>query len=66
MSDVEMLKAEIKKASARAVQAKMDLHDLSEELPLKWETILDVAKVAHDAFAALDSKRAAMKQATGS
>jgi len=64
MSDLETLKAEIKKASARAMQAKMDLHDLSEELPLKWETILDVAKVAHDAFATLESKRAAMKQAT--
>lgn len=65
MSDVETLKAEIKKASARAMQAKMDLHDLSEELPLKWETILDVAKVAYDAFATLETKRAAIKQATG-
>ena len=63
MSDVETLKAEIKKASARAMQAKMDLHDLSEELPLKWETILDVAKVAHDAFATLERKRAELKQA---
>ena len=34
MSDVESLKAEIKKLSAKAMQAKMDLHDLSEELPL--------------------------------
>ena len=34
MSDVETLKAEIKKLSAKAMQAKMDLHDLSEELPL--------------------------------
>ncbi len=63
MSDVDTLKAEIKKASARAMQAKMDLHDLSEELPLKWETILDVAKVAHDAFAMLERKRAELKQA---
>jgi hypothetical protein len=63
MSDADTLKAEIKKASARAMQAKMDLHDLSEELPLKWETILDVAKVAHDAFATLERKRAELKQA---
>ncbi len=63
MGDVDALKAEIKKASARAMQAKMDLHDLSEELPLKWETILDVAKVAHDAFATLERKRAELKQA---
>ncbi len=36
MSDLETLKAEIKKLSAKAMQAKMDLHDLSEELPLQW------------------------------
>ena len=33
MSDIETLKAELKKLNARATQAKMDLHDLSEELP---------------------------------
>ncbi len=63
MSDMDTLKAEIRKASARAMQAKMDLHDLSEELPLKWDTILDVAKVAYDAFATLEAKRAELKQA---
>ena len=31
--DVEVLKASLKKLNARATQAKMDLHDLSEELP---------------------------------
>lgn len=34
MTDVDTLKAEIKKLSAKAIQAKMDLHDLSEELPV--------------------------------
>jgi hypothetical protein len=63
MSDTEALKAEIKKLSARAMQAKMDLHDLSEELPIKWETILDVAQRAHDCFRLLESKRAELKQA---
>jgi hypothetical protein len=62
MSDVDALKAELKKLSARAMQSKMDLHDLSEELPLKWETILDVARVAYDAFAILEAKRAELKQ----
>jgi hypothetical protein len=62
MSDVDTVKAELKKLSARAMQAKMDLHDLSEELPINWETILDVARTAHDAFAALESKRAELKQ----
>ena len=47
MSDIETLKAEIKKLSAKATQAKMDLHDLSEELPLQWQDILTVAQRAH-------------------
>ncbi|WP_298427471.1 CCE_0567 family metalloprotein [Rhodoblastus sp.] len=61
MSDVEALKAEIKKLSARAMNAKMNLHDLSEELPVNWETIMDVARKAHDAFAELEAKRGQLK-----
>ena len=55
--DLEGLKAEIKKLNARATQAKMDLHDLSEELPTNWERILEVAKIAHEAHAALVAAR---------
>ena len=55
------LKAEIKKLSAKAMQAKMDLHDLSEELPINWRTILSVAQKAHEAFAELEKKRANLK-----
>jgi hypothetical protein len=36
----------------------MDLHDLSEELPINWQQILDVAQRAHVAFETLESKRA--------
>jgi hypothetical protein len=61
MSNVEALKAEIKKLSAKAMQAKMDLHDLSEELPVNWRSILSVAQKAHDAFAELEQKRANLK-----
>ena len=61
MSDVEALKAEIKKLSAKAMQAKMDLHDLSEELPVNWQLILSVAQKAHNAFAELEQKRASLK-----
>ena len=61
MTDVDLLKAEIKKLSAKAIQAKMDLHDLSEELPVNWESILTVAQKAHDAFAELELKRANLK-----
>ncbi len=61
MSEIEALKAEIKKLSAKATQAKMDLHDLSEELPVNWQQIPEVAKRAHEAYAILDKKRAQLK-----
>ena len=44
---------DMRKHSARATQAKMDLHDLSEELPLGWERIMEQAQKTYDAFAAL-------------
>ena len=61
MSDVETLKAEIKKLSAKATNAKMNLHDLSEELPVNWKTILEVAQATYDAYAALEDARAKLK-----
>ena len=57
MADPDTLKAELKKLNARATQAKMDLHDLSEELPTNWERIPEVARVAHEAHAALMDAR---------
>jgi hypothetical protein len=35
----------------------MDLHDLSEELPTGWDRIPEVARVAHEAHAALMDAR---------
>ncbi|MCA6111308.1 CCE_0567 family metalloprotein [Bradyrhizobium cenepequi] len=61
MSDLENLKAEIRKLSVKATQAKMDLHDLSEELPVNWTSIMAVAQQAHDAFAELERKREDLK-----
>lgn len=61
MSELERLKADIKKLSAKATQAKMDLHDLSEELPLNWQSIMVVAQRAHEAFAELEKKREDLK-----
>ncbi|MCK9990996.1 MAG: CCE_0567 family metalloprotein [Rugosibacter sp.] len=55
---LDELKAQVKKLSARAMNLKMELHDLSEELPIGWEKIPDVAKRAHEAFAALTALRA--------
>ncbi len=58
----EEQKACLKKLSAQATQAKMDLHDLSEELPVNWEQILTVAQRCHDAYAALMQARQAAAQ----
>ena len=57
MSDVDTLKGEVKKLNARATQAKMDLHDLSEELPTNWERIPAVAQAAYEAHVALVDAR---------
>ena len=57
MDDIDTLKAEIRKLNARATQAKMDLHDLSEELPKDWQRILEVALTAHEAHATLMAAR---------
>ncbi len=63
MADLEALKADVKKLNAKATQAKMDLHDLSEELPTNWERIPEVAKIAHEAHAALIAARKALAEA---
>ena len=61
MSDVERVKAELRKLSAKAMQAKMDLHDLSEELPQGLENVMVAAERVCNAYAALDAKRAELK-----
>ena len=62
MSDIETLKADIRKLSARATNAKMNLHDLSEELPVNWTNIMEVARQTYDAFAALEAARNQLKE----
>jgi hypothetical protein len=65
MTDIDTLKTEIRKLNARATQAKMDLHDLSEELPtVNWERIPEVARVAHEAHAALMAARKRLAETT--
>ncbi len=59
-SNADELKVRLKKLNAQATQAKMDLHDLSEELPTNWEKILEVAQRCHETHAALmDARKAA-------
>ena len=65
MSDIDGIKAEIKKLNAQATQAKMDLHDLSEELPIGWERIPEVAERARDLYARLTDARARLKALAG-
>jgi hypothetical protein len=62
MSDVEALKAEIKKFSARATAAKMNLHDFSEELPVNWADAPKFAEAVVEAYAALDAARKKLKE----
>jgi hypothetical protein len=57
--DADELKLQLRKLNARATQAKMDLHDLSEELPTNWEKIMEVAQRCHDSHAALMAARQA-------
>jgi hypothetical protein len=63
MADLEALKKEIKSLSTKAMQLKLDLHDLSEELPQQWQSIMVVAQRTYDAFALLEQKRAELKAA---
>lgn len=63
--DIDALKEKVKKLSGRATAKKMDLHDLSEDLPVNWENILTVAQETYDAYRALTEARAALKAAGG-
>ncbi|MEI9413985.1 CCE_0567 family metalloprotein [Mesorhizobium sp. Cs1321R2N1] len=57
MSDIEELQKKVRKLQSRAGTAKMDLHDLTEDLPLNWRTIMTVARKTFDVFAELDTAR---------
>jgi hypothetical protein len=57
VEDKETLKAEVKKLNARAMDARMALHDLSEELPTGLEKVMDVAQQTVVAFQSLDAAR---------
>ena len=60
---MESLKKQIKKLSAQAIEHKMRLHDLAEDLPVGWETIGEVAAHTHEAYRALAAARAELAQA---
>lgn len=56
-ADADALKKEIKKLSAQAMELKMNLHDLSEELPTNWERIPEIAEHTFEAFKRLTEAR---------
>ncbi|AMY68809.1 CCE_0567 family metalloprotein [Frigidibacter mobilis] len=60
---LEDLEAQVKKLSMRATDAKLALHDLSEELPIDWEKIPEVAERTWAVFRDLDAARKAVKAA---
>lgn len=62
MSDYDEKKTQVKKLSSRAMQLKMDLHDLSEELPLNWELIPILSQKTYDAFKELAAARAELAE----
>lgn len=64
MEDKDALKAEVKKLNARAMEARMALHDLSEELPAGLETVMDVAEKTVAAFQSLEAARKKLAAAT--
>ncbi|ARU30355.1 hypothetical protein CAP31_00785 [Sulfuriferula sp. AH1] len=65
MEDLDIIKAKVKKLNQQATALKMDLHDLSEDLPTGWERIMEVAQKAYDAHAALTEARKALSAAGG-
>lgn len=63
MEDIDTLKASIKTLNARAVNLKMNLHDLAEDLPVGWEKIPEIAAQAFNAYQLLSEARARLSAA---
>ena len=60
---IEEMKAKVKKLSMRSTNAKMNLHDLSEELPTDWQKIPEVAEETFKVFQELAEAKKALKTA---
>ncbi|MGV3582962.1 MAG: CCE_0567 family metalloprotein [Methylophilus sp.] len=65
MSDIDTIKAEIKKLNGQATQLKMDLHDLSEDLPTGWEKIPEIAEKTFSAYQQLTAARKKLAEIGG-
>ncbi|MBK1635840.1 CCE_0567 family metalloprotein [Rhodovulum adriaticum] len=60
---LEELEKRVKKLSMRSTNAKMNLHDLAEELPTDWEKIPEVAAETFEVFKELTAARKELKAA---
>lgn len=63
MSDIDNLKAQVKKLNAQATNLKMNLHDLAEDLPTGWEKIPDLAQQTFETYKNLAEARAKLAAA---
>ena len=56
-STIEELKVRVKRLNSEAGRLKLDLHDLAEDLPKDWETIMEVAQRVHEKYVDLMAAR---------
>ncbi|AVA24174.1 CCE_0567 family metalloprotein [Rhizobium sp. NXC24] len=57
MSDIVEQLQKVRKLQSRAATAKMELHDLAEDLPVNWPKIKTIAEKTFDAFAELNAAK---------
>ncbi len=60
---LEELEKKVKKLSMRATDAKMNLHDLAEELPVDYEKIPETAEATFAVYQELTAARKELKAA---
>ena len=58
MSELEELQKKVRKLNSKAGNAKMELHDLAEDLPINWTDIKVVAERTYAVFAELEAAKA--------
>ncbi|MGX5666697.1 CCE_0567 family metalloprotein [Rhizobium daejeonense] len=58
MSELEELQKKVRKLNSKAGNAKMELHDLAEDLPISWTDIKVVAERTYAVFAELEAAKA--------
>lgn len=61
--ELEMLRESVRKLSRQAIHLKMDLHDLSEELPFGWEKIPETAARTFEIYRDLAAAKEHLKKA---